>query len=91
MEKGVTLWLRGEKENEWYRALVVKIGAREMEKCEVGVRITEGIHSKTERTLDVDIRAIENEKSHDVLLANSNDMVSNHFYLTEFLSLKNCE
>ena len=71
----MSLWLRDEKNGGWHRAAVVSIGKQASGSCDVQVRITEGPQAKLEKTLSLDVRALENEEVHDIMLANSSDMV----------------
>ncbi|KAF1774616.1 P-loop containing nucleoside triphosphate hydrolase [Phytophthora cactorum] len=65
MEKGVGVWLRDAETDEWHRATVVKL---------VTLRLTEGPHARTEKTLQIDVQALEEEQIDGVMLANSSDM-----------------
>lgn len=80
MEKGVGLWMRDAAGDEWVRAVVVKItastgGNGAAKQCEVVVRLSDGPSARTDQTLTIDVAALENEEMHDMLLANSHDMV----------------
>ncbi|TDH70799.1 hypothetical protein CCR75_005538 [Bremia lactucae] len=76
MEKGVGVWLRDSETDEWHRATVVKLGEPRDQSTarRVTLLLTEGPHIRTEKTLEIDIHALEEEKVNDVMLANSNDM-----------------
>ena len=78
MEKGVGVWLRDVEKDEWHRATVVKLGESQsdVDKREVTLRMNEGPHARTDRTMQIDVTALEEEKVDGVLLANSSDMVS---------------
>lgn len=78
MEKGVGVWLRDAETDEWHRATVVKLGEPQDDSDErkVTLRVTEGPHAKTDKTLQIDVQALEEEQVDGVLLANSSDMVS---------------
>lgn len=72
------VWLRDADTDEWHRATVVKLGEPRdggANEREVTLRLTEGPHAKTEKTLQVDVKALEEELVDGVLLANSSDMV----------------
>lgn len=78
MEKGVGLWMRDAEGDEWLRAVVVKIAmppAGGAKQCEVVVRLSDGPNARKDQTLTIDVAALENEEMHDMLLANSHDMV----------------
>ncbi|CEG42859.1 myosin-like protein [Plasmopara halstedii] len=76
MEKGVSVWLRDLELDEWQRATVVKLGEpRDGDKQrEVTLRLTEGPNARTEKTLQIDVQALEEERVDGVMLANSSDM-----------------
>ncbi|KAI9922374.1 hypothetical protein PsorP6_001724 [Peronosclerospora sorghi] len=76
MEKGVGVWLRDEKTDEWHRATVVKLSEphSHSDEREVTLRVIEGPYEKTERTMQINVKALEEEKAENVLLANSSDM-----------------
>ncbi|CAH0489064.1 unnamed protein product [Peronospora farinosa] len=76
MEKGVGVWLRDVETDEWHRATVVKLGEPQSDsgKREVTLCMNEGPHARTEKTIPIDVTALEEEKVNGVLLANSSDM-----------------
>ncbi|KAL4176315.1 hypothetical protein KRP22_001267 [Phytophthora ramorum] len=76
MEKGVGVWLRDVDTDEWHRATVVKLGEPQgdSDEREVKLRITEGPHARSEKTLQLDVQALEDEQVDGVMLANSSDM-----------------
>ncbi|KAG6620175.1 myosin-like protein [Phytophthora cinnamomi] len=76
MEKGVGVWLRDADTDEWHRATVVRLGEPRdgADEREVTLRLTEGPHARSEKTLQVDVKALEEEQVDGVLLANSSDM-----------------
>lgn len=84
MEKGVSVWLRDADTDEWHRAVVVKLGdpaaAAAGGECQVTLRLTEGPHARAEKTLNVDVHALEDEEVEGVLLANNSDMVGRSFF-----------
>lgn len=75
MEKGVGLWMRDAASEEWHRAIVVKFAKSAAQTCEVCVRYSDGPMARKDQTLTIDVSALENEEIHDMLLANSHDMV----------------
>ncbi|RLN47568.1 hypothetical protein BBJ29_005933 [Phytophthora kernoviae] len=76
MEKGVGVWLRDTDTDEWNRATVVKLSEPQDDSDErqVTMRLTEGPHARTEKTLAIDVQALEDEEVDGVMLANSSDM-----------------
>lgn len=76
MEKGVGVWLRDVERDEWHRAVVVTLdkatapGAARA----VSLRLVDGPQARTEKTVHVDVAALESEQATDVLFANSHDM-----------------
>ena len=77
MEKGVGVWLRDQETDEWHRATVVQLGEPQdgSGHRQVTLRASEGPHAKTDKTMVIDVHALENEEVEGVLLANSSDMV----------------
>lgn len=78
MEKGVGIWLRDADTEEWHAAVVVQLTAVTSDSGalhDVRVRWSEGPNARTEKTLRLDVHAIENEQIEHVMLANNHDMV----------------
>uniref|UniRef100_M4B5D7 Myosin-like protein n=1 Tax=Hyaloperonospora arabidopsidis (strain Emoy2) TaxID=559515 RepID=M4B5D7_HYAAE len=76
MEKGVGVWLHDQETDEWHRATVVRLEEpqNDSDARAVTLRVSEGPHAKTDRTMVIDVQALENEEVDGVLLANSSDM-----------------
>ncbi|KAF1332624.1 Myosin-like protein, partial [Globisporangium splendens] len=81
MEKGVGLWMRNGASDEWHRATVVKF-TKSAAGCEVSVRYSDGPLARQDQMLTVDVAALENEEIHDMMLANSHDMINEIYTLT---------
>ncbi|CAH0482210.1 unnamed protein product [Peronospora belbahrii] len=76
MEKGVGLWLRDVETDEWHRATVVKLSEPldNSDERHVTMRMMEGPHARTDKILQINVKALEEEEVDGVLLANSSDM-----------------
>lgn len=72
----MSVWLRDTDTDEWQRATVVNLGEPQDgdNECQVTLRLTEGPNARSEKTVRIDVRALEEEQVDGVMLANSSDM-----------------